>query len=58
MLGHSLGCATASLAYSKAVVDEEGLGPREKIIVRDAYLFAAPICCDVDSRNGKVCLFD
>ncbi|KZT37545.1 alpha/beta-hydrolase [Sistotremastrum suecicum HHB10207 ss-3] len=30
--GHSLGCATASLAYSKAIVDEEGLDPQGRII--------------------------
>ncbi|KZT37546.1 alpha/beta-hydrolase [Sistotremastrum suecicum HHB10207 ss-3] len=47
--GHSLGCATATLAYSKAIVDDEGLGLKGRVVVRDAYLFAAPICCDVPS---------
>lgn len=46
--GHSLGCATATLAYSKAIVD--GFGDR--VVVRDAYLFAAPICCDIETLEA------
>ncbi|KAF8334723.1 uncharacterized protein EI90DRAFT_457582 [Cantharellus anzutake] len=43
--GHSLGCALATLVYARALnspSDFEG----SPIIIRDAYLFAAPVCGD------------
>jgi hypothetical protein len=49
--GHSLGCATASIAYSKALCIDHELG--DLVVVRDAYLFAAPITCDVQSSKGR-----
>ncbi|KAG8988026.1 hypothetical protein FRB93_004309 [Tulasnella sp. JGI-2019a] len=45
--GHSLGTAIASLAYAKALSAKD-LGPHA--VLRDAYVFATPIVCDVDSR--------
>jgi len=48
--GHSLGCALASLVYAKQINEPHGLGAN--VVVRDAYLFAAPILCDVDSVNA------
>ncbi|KAG8880849.1 hypothetical protein FRB98_004702 [Tulasnella sp. 332] len=45
--GHSLGTAIASLAYAKALVAKD-LGPYA--ILRDAYVYATPICADVHSR--------
>jgi len=39
--GHSLGCSLASLAYARAISFPDELGPN--VIVRDAYLFAAPV---------------
>ena len=49
--GHSLGCAMASLAYSRAILFPEDFGP--SVRVRDAYIFAAPVVCDVVSVQGK-----
>jgi len=46
--GHSLGTAMASLAYAKALVEKDSLGPNA--ILRDAYVFATPIVCDIASR--------
>ncbi|KIJ53646.1 hypothetical protein M422DRAFT_154991 [Sphaerobolus stellatus SS14] len=48
--GHSLGCALASLVYAKQINEPRGLG--DNVVVRDAYLFAAPILCDVESVNS------
>ena len=48
--GHSLGCALASLVYARQINEPRDLG--KSVMVRDAYLFAAPILCDVDSVNG------
>jgi len=45
--GHSLGCAMASLAYSRAILKPEEFG--KSVRIRDAYLFAAPVVCDVIS---------
>ncbi|KAF8308286.1 alpha/beta-hydrolase [Clavulina sp. PMI_390] len=45
--GHSLGCATASLVYSRMLMRPKDLG--EDAILRDAYMFAAPILTDRDS---------
>jgi len=45
--GHSLGCAVASLAYSRAILKPEEFG--KSVRIRDAYLFAAPMVCDVSS---------
>jgi len=45
--GHSLGCAMASLAYARAILNPKDFGPT--IRIRDAYLFAAPVVCDVVS---------
>jgi hypothetical protein len=53
--GHSLGCATASLAYSRLLMHEKDIG--KKAVLRDAYLFAAPILTDrpsVDVFNNKM----
>ncbi|KAF8316060.1 alpha/beta-hydrolase [Clavulina sp. PMI_390] len=55
MTGHSLGCATASLVYSRMLMQPWELGDR--CILRDAYLFAAPILTDresVDVFNAKM----
>ncbi|KAG8980532.1 hypothetical protein FRB93_009269 [Tulasnella sp. JGI-2019a] len=46
--GHSLGTALASIAYAKALVDPGDLGPHA--LLRDAYVFATPILCDIKSR--------
>ncbi|KAF8515774.1 Alpha/Beta hydrolase protein [Hysterangium stoloniferum] len=48
--GHSLGCALASLVYARQINEPRDLG--HNVVVRDAYLFAAPILCDVDSVNA------
>jgi len=48
--GHSLGCALASIAYSRMVNEIKEIGPN--ICVRDAYLFAAPVLCDVESAGA------
>jgi Lipase (class 3) len=48
--GHSLGCSLASLVYARQINEPRDLG--RNVMVRDAYLFAAPILCDVDSVNG------
>lgn len=48
--GHSLGCALASLVYARQINVPRELGPN--VTIRDAYLFGAPILCDVDSVNG------
>ncbi|KAF8308288.1 alpha/beta-hydrolase [Clavulina sp. PMI_390] len=53
--GHSLGCATASLVYSRMLMRPKDLG--EKSVLRDAYMFAAPILADrdsVDAFNSKM----
>jgi len=44
--GHSLGCALSTLAYA-GMIGDTALDPR--IRIRDAYLFAAPIVCDMTS---------
>lgn len=51
----SSGCATASLAYSGFLSRPSDLG--RNTFLRDAYLFAAPICTDrasVDAFNFKM----
>jgi len=45
--GHSLGCATASLVYSRFLMRHKDMGKRS--VLRDAYLFASPIICDPKS---------
>jgi len=45
--GHSLGCAMASLAYASLISEPIVLG--HSVVIRDAYLFAAPIVCDPKS---------
>ncbi|KAF8330366.1 Alpha/Beta hydrolase protein [Cantharellus anzutake] len=44
--GHSLGCATASLVYTRMLMNDDL--PKE-IELRNPYLFAAPILCDRSS---------
>ena len=36
--------------YARQINEPRDLG--KNVMVRDAYLFAAPILCDVDSVNG------
>jgi len=48
--GHSLGCALASLVYARAIDHPSDLGD-SPIVIRDAYLFAAPVC---GSRQSAV----
>ncbi|KAG8998841.1 hypothetical protein FRB93_013408 [Tulasnella sp. JGI-2019a] len=48
--GHSLGTAIASLTYARAVSGKNDFG--KKVVVRDAYLFATPIICDVPSVHA------
>lgn len=48
--GHSLGCATATLAYSGFLFNPKDIG--KKTVLRDAYLFAAPITVDRPSVGG------
>ena len=48
--GHSLGCATASLVYSRFLMRHKEMGKKSEL--RDAYLFAAPILCDPKSVEG------
>ncbi|KAH8113125.1 alpha/beta-hydrolase [Phellopilus nigrolimitatus] len=48
--GHSLGCALASLVYSRLINEPRECG--EDTVIRDAYLFAAPVVCDVESANA------
>jgi len=50
--GHSLGCALASLVYARQINEPGDFG--RDVVIRDAYLFAAPILCDVES----VCAFN
>lgn len=47
--GHSLGCATGTLTYTKALLGLDGLDPRVQIC--DAYLFGAPVVCDMASAK-------
>lgn len=47
--GHSLGCALASLTYARMINEPHECG--QSAIVRDAYLFAAPVVCDAESSN-------
>jgi hypothetical protein len=48
--GHSLGCAIGSLTYTKALLGLDGLDPRVQIC--DAYLFGAPVVCDMASAKN------
>ncbi|KAG8998846.1 hypothetical protein FRB93_013413 [Tulasnella sp. JGI-2019a] len=48
--GHSLGTAIASLTYARAVSGKNDFG--KKAVVKDAYLFATPIICDVPSVHA------
>ncbi|KAG9083524.1 hypothetical protein FS749_005966 [Ceratobasidium sp. UAMH 11750] len=43
--GHSLGCATASLVYARAV-SMQNTDYKSNVRIRDAYLFAAPVIGD------------
>lgn len=47
--GHSLGCATATLAYAK-FLNTRG----KRVSLRDAYLFAAPIVADRETVDGEL----
>ncbi|CAE6418675.1 unnamed protein product [Rhizoctonia solani] len=49
--GHSLGCATASLAYARAVA-KQNIDFKSNVRIRDAYMFAAPIIGDVKTRDA------
>ncbi|KEP50786.1 lipase [Rhizoctonia solani 123E] len=49
--GHSLGCATASLAYARAVT-KQNTDFKSNVRIRDAYMFAAPVIGDVKTRNA------
>ncbi|KAG9025556.1 hypothetical protein FRB95_010060 [Tulasnella sp. JGI-2019a] len=46
--GHSLGTALASLTYAKALMGGNDFGPHA--LLRDAYVFATPVVCDIKSR--------
>ncbi|EJD51199.1 alpha/beta-hydrolase [Auricularia subglabra TFB-10046 SS5] len=48
--GHSLGCSLASLVYARQINEPGDLG--RGAVVRDAYLFAAPILCDSTSVSA------
>lgn len=53
--GHSLGCATASLVYCRALMRPKDIGKKSNL--RDSYLFACPILSDretVDVFNAKM----
>ncbi|KAF8305567.1 alpha/beta-hydrolase [Clavulina sp. PMI_390] len=53
--GHSLGCAIASLVYSRMLMEDDQLG--QTAVLRDAYLFAAPVTTDrasVEAFNKKM----
>ncbi|PWN93835.1 hypothetical protein FA10DRAFT_291049 [Acaromyces ingoldii] len=55
--GHSLGTATASMFYARAIQRPGDLGPPGLIELNDAYLFATPITVDVTSHavfNGDM----
>lgn len=47
--GHSLGCAMASLSYTRAMLGLDGLNPRVELC--DAYLYGAPVVCDMASAK-------
>ncbi|KAG8803178.1 hypothetical protein FRC18_007363, partial [Serendipita sp. 400] len=47
--GHSLGSGIASLAYSRAMQNIDGLDERVRIC--DAYLFSSPIASDISSAK-------
>ncbi|KIM20347.1 hypothetical protein M408DRAFT_82147 [Serendipita vermifera MAFF 305830] len=47
--GHSLGCAMATLTYTRALLGLDGLDPRVQLC--DAYLFGAPVVCDMASAK-------
>ncbi|CUA72251.1 Cullin-7 [Rhizoctonia solani] len=49
--GHSLGCATASLAYARAVA-KQNTDFKSNVRIRDAYMFAAPVIGDVKTRDA------
>ncbi|KIM22347.1 hypothetical protein M408DRAFT_323826 [Serendipita vermifera MAFF 305830] len=48
--GHSLGTAIASLVYARAVNEPRDFGPN--VVIRDAFMYAAPILCDVQSAQA------
>ncbi|KAH7098329.1 alpha/beta-hydrolase [Auriculariales sp. MPI-PUGE-AT-0066] len=48
--GHSLGCALASLVYARQINEPGDFG--RSIVIRDAYLFASPILCDIQSVHS------
>ncbi len=47
--GHSLGCAVATLTYTRALLGLDGLDPRVQLC--DAYLYGAPVVCDMASAR-------
>ncbi|KAG8824039.1 hypothetical protein FRC17_009190 [Serendipita sp. 399] len=47
--GHSLGCAIATLTYTRALLNLDGLHPRVQLC--DAYLYGAPVVCDMASAR-------
>ncbi|PVF94692.1 alpha/beta-hydrolase [Serendipita vermifera] len=47
--GHSLGCAMATLTYTRALMGLDGLHPRIQLC--DAYLYGAPVVCDMASAK-------
>ncbi|KAG8751913.1 hypothetical protein FRC14_007522 [Serendipita sp. 396] len=47
--GHSLGCAMATLTYTRALLNLDGLHPRVQLC--DAYLYGAPVVCDMASAR-------
>ncbi|EJD51180.1 hypothetical protein AURDEDRAFT_159588 [Auricularia subglabra TFB-10046 SS5] len=48
--GHSLGCSLASLVYARQINEPTDFPP--SVVIRDAYLFASPVLCDVTSVNA------
>ena len=50
--GHSLGCALASLVYARLIMELEAYECGRDAVIRDAYLFAAPVVCDATSSSG------
>ncbi|EJD51196.1 hypothetical protein AURDEDRAFT_159605 [Auricularia subglabra TFB-10046 SS5] len=48
--GHSLGCSVASLVYARQINEPPDLS--RSIVMRDGYIFAAPIVCDITSANA------
>ena len=45
-----MGCSLAGLVYARMINEPDDFD--DSVVIRDAYLFAAPIVCDVESANG------